>query len=136
MKGAGASLAIAHRFRFKTHPAPPGVVYYELTLLPRALPPTPANAERVARFYEAFEEFGERSAAELGMFAWHVTPEPGQAGWGTKVEVLGQYMEDEAGFRRELGAFEALLRTKGENEYHLASRRMSEFRICRSEADN
>lgn len=126
MKGAGASLAIAHTFRFQTHPAPREVIYYELTMLPRNMPQSPENVERITRFYEAFEEFGDRSPAELGMFAWHMTPEPGASGWGTKVEVLGQYMGDEANFRQVMGAFESLLRSKGESEYHLASRRMCE----------
>lgn len=131
MRGAGASLAIAHTFRLRTHPAPPEVIYYELTLLPRSLDASSASIDRATRFYEAFEAFGGSAlaTAELGMFAWHVTPEqgPGRAQWGTKVEVLGQYMGDRAGFDSVMRGFERTLRDMGESNYHLGFRRLCKW---------
>ncbi|WVQ83803.1 hypothetical protein IAT38_005947 [Cryptococcus sp. DSM 104549] len=130
MRGAGPSLALAHTFYLRTHPLPRSVIYYELSLLPRSLPPTRESATRAARFYDDFEAFGESESAvpELGMFAWHVTPEPmGNADgeWGTKVEVLGQFMGDEEGFEKFMGEFQGMLRARGETEFQLGKRTMS-----------
>lgn len=61
------------------------------------------------------------------MFAWHVTPEPGVGGWGTKVEVLGQYFGTQGGFEGVMGKFEDRLKAVGETEYHLGKRSLSEY---------
>ena len=126
MCGAGASLAIAHTLRFATLPAPASVVYFELTLLPRALPNTPESVRRATNLYSAFENFGgsKDSAAELGLFSWHVTPDPGVGDWGTKVEVLGQYFGKIEECERVLSKFEDRLGDLGETNYKLGKRSM------------
>ena len=122
-------MAIAHTFRLRTQPAPPSVVYFELTLLPRALPFTDEAAARAASLYDVFERFGESDDAvsNLGMMSWHVTPEPaGQGEWGTKVEVLGQFIGSSKEFEVVMGKFERRLRARGELKYHLGSRQLCE----------
>lgn len=102
-------------------------MYFELTLLPRALPPTAESISRATAFYAAFEDFGGSSDStnEMGMFAWHVTPEPSAEGWGTKVEVLGQYSGTEEEFGRVMRKFEERLQDIGERQYHLGKRPLS-----------
>lgn len=124
MRGAGSSMAIAHTFRLHTQPAPQAVIYFELTLLPRALPPTTESAVRSAGLYDVFERFGESDDAvpDLGMLSWHVTPEPaGERRWGTKVEVLGQYIGNAEEFQIVMSTLERRLKDRGEVNYHLRS---------------
>ena len=129
MRGAGPSFGIAYSFTFRTHPIPEEVQYYEITLLPRAQPATVEAAERAPRLYEAFEEFGESEAAvsEWGM-SWHVTPEWDREaeGWGTKVEVLGQFHGGKDAFEVAKEAFLSRLEAKGEIDVALGHRSLSE----------
>lgn len=124
MRGAGPSFGIAYSFTFRTHPIPAAVQYYELTLLPRALPFTQESVARAARLYKVFEDFGEQAPPEWGM-SWHVTPEESGGVWGTKVELLGQYHGVE-GFDDAKGRLIAMLEEKGETDYNFGSRSLSE----------
>jgi len=122
-------MAIAHTFHLRTQPAPRSVVYFELTLLPRALPSTNEAAARAASLYDVFERFGESDDAvsNLGMMSWHVTPEPtGRGEWGTKAEVVGQFIGSSKEFEAVMGNFERRLRDRGELNYHLVSRQLCE----------
>lgn len=115
---------------FRTHPAPDTVVYYELALLPRALPSTEEAAERATSLFRAFQEFGRRAPAKLGM-SWHVTPEPdGKGGYGTKVEVLGQWMGSEEEYEVVIQDFETLVKSKAAGEFQRGQRSLSEFTWC------
>jgi hypothetical protein len=118
-------LAIAHSFTFRTYPAPPQVIYYELVLLPRAQPSTPEAVERATNLYMAFQEYGEVASEFLGL-SWHVTPEPdGHGGFGTKVEVLGQFMGDIKEFEKEISRFEDVIRLRGVGEFSRGQRELS-----------
>lgn len=128
IRGGGSSLAIAHSFVFRTHPAPDTVVYYELAILPRALPSTEEAAERATNLFMAFQEFGRKAPAKLGM-GWHVTPEPdGKGGFGTKVEVLGQWMGSEAEYEVVIKEFEDLIQSKEVGDFKRGQRSLSEQR--------
>jgi hypothetical protein len=79
--------------------------------------------------YDVFERFGESDEAvsQLGMMSWHVTPErSGKGNWGTKVEVLGQFMGSLGEFEGVIGNFERRLRDRGELNYHLGTRQLCE----------
>jgi hypothetical protein len=128
LRGAGPSLGIAHSFTFRTYPMPQSVIYFELTLHPRSLTPSPDSVRRTAELYLTFQEFGatDDAVSELGL-SWHVTPEPSAAGWGTKVEVLGQYIGTMDDFQIVIGKFEERLRGRGEMDYQIGQRQLSEF---------
>lgn len=74
----------------------------------------------------AFQEFGQRAPAKLGM-SWHVTPESdGKGGYGTKVEVLGQWMGTQEEFEVVIRDFEGLLRAKQVGDFERGQRSLSE----------
>ena len=76
----------------------------------------------------AFQEFGARAPAKLGI-SWHVTPEAdGHGGFGTKVEVVGQWMGSEAEYEVVMQDFEGLLRAKQVGEFQRGQRSLSESR--------
>jgi hypothetical protein len=119
-------LGIAHSFTFKTHPAPDTVVYYELSLLPRALPSSEEAVERATNLFLAFQEYGRIAPARLGM-SWHVTPEPdGRGGFGTKVEILGQWMGSEEEYEVVIKEFEEVVKRRGVGEFNRGQRSLSE----------
>ncbi|ORY23127.1 hypothetical protein BCR39DRAFT_363937 [Naematelia encephala] len=128
LRGAGASLAVAHSFTFQTHPAPPQVTYFELSLLPRALTPGAESTFRAVRLFQAFHKFGSESAdSRLGL-SWHVTPERGKDNtWGTKVEVLGQFSGAENEFLAAIAPLTSVLNKRGETAFTLDHRSLSHF---------
>jgi hypothetical protein len=109
---------------FRTNPKPPTVISYQLTLLPRSLPNTSENVQRATNLFMAFQEFAasDQAIKELGL-SWHVAPESGEVGrrrteeWGTKVEVVGQFVGSEDEFETVMGMFERVLKEKGEMEF-------------------
>ena len=112
---------------FRTHPAPTTVIYYELTLLPRALSSTKEAVERAANMFMAFQEYGEIAPSAMGL-AWHMTPEEnGNGGYGTKVEVLGQVVGDEEDLEVVMTEFEEVMERWGVGELQKEKRVFSEF---------
>lgn len=129
IRGGGSSFGIAHSFKFRTHPIPETVIYYELTLLPRALPSNEESVERATNLFLAFQEYGRIAPAQLGM-AWHVTPEEdGKGSYGTKVEILGQWMGTMEEFNVVMKEFEHVLDKHLVGEMQKESRSLSE--LCR-----
>jgi hypothetical protein len=117
---------VAHSFVFRTHPAPETVVYYELGLLPRSLPSNEEAVARATNLFLAFQEYGRIAPARLGM-SWHVTPEPdGKGGYGTKVEILGQWMGTEEEYEVVIGEFEKVIERRGVGEFQRGQRSLSE----------
>jgi len=109
MRGGGSSFGIAHSFVFRTHPAPTTVIYYEFTLLPRALSSTKEAVERATNLYMAFQEYGEIAPSSMGLI-WHVTPdEDGKGGYGTKVEIIGQVVGTEEEYEVIMMEFEKVI---------------------------
>jgi hypothetical protein len=93
------------------------VVYYELGLLPRSLPSNEEAVARATNLFLAFQEYGRIAPARLGM-SWHVTPEPdGKGGYGTKVEILGQWMGTEEEYEVVIGEFEKVIERRGVGEF-------------------
>lgn len=120
-------MGIAHSFVFRTHRAPDTVVYFELSILPRALPSSEEAMERATSLFLAFQEFGQRAPPQLGM-SWHVTPEAdGQGGFGTRVEVLGQWMGTEEEYEVVIKDFEDLCKEKGVGHVQRGQRSLSEL---------
>jgi hypothetical protein len=106
---------------------PQTVTYFELTLLPRALPASEESAKRATALFSAMQQFGasEHAAPDLG-FSWHVTPESTGTEWGTKVEILGQWIGSQDKFDAVMGELETLLRKEGLADFELGKREMSE----------
>jgi hypothetical protein len=126
IRGGGASFGIAHSFVFRTHPAPETVIYYELTLLPRALPSTEESVERATNLFLAFQEYGRIAPANLGLI-WHVTPdEGGKGGYGTKVEILGQLMGSMDEYEVVMDDFNRVLEKHAVGEMQKEKRPLSE----------
>jgi hypothetical protein len=127
IRGGGSSFGIAHSFVFRTHPAPETVIYYELTLLPRALPSTEESVERATNLFLAFQEYGATAPSRLGM-SWHVTPEPdGKGGYGSKVEILGQWMGSMEEYEVVMKDFNEVFEKHGVGEMQKEKRPLSEF---------
>jgi hypothetical protein len=113
---------------FRTQLKPSSVIGYRLTLLPRSLPNTPENVQRATNLFMAFQEFAGSGEAvkEMGM-SWHVAPSESTAGgWGTTVEVVGQFVGTEEEFESVVGVLEAGLRGKGEMDFQRDHIQMSE----------
>lgn len=111
---------------FRTHPAPETVIYYEFTLLPRALPSNTESAERATNLFLAFQEYGRIAPGKLGMI-WHVTPdEDGKGGYGTKVEILGQLMGSIEEYQVVMEEFGQILDKWGVGEMQKERRSLSE----------
>jgi hypothetical protein len=106
------------------------VIYYELVLSPRALPSTAESVARASRLYMAFQEFGAIAPSGLGL-SWHVTPEvdPGSGGYGTKVEILGQFMGSRADYDVVMKQFQEMVRSYDVGEFVLGQRELSEHRF-------
>jgi hypothetical protein len=101
---------------------PQTVTYFELTLLPRALPASEESAKRATALFGA----SEHAAPDLG-FSWHVTPESSGTEWGTKVEILGQWIGPQDKFDAVMRELETLLRKEGLADFELGKREMSEW---------
>lgn len=126
IRGGGSSFGVAHSFVFRTHPVPDTVVYYELSLRPRSLPSSEEAVERATNLFLAFQEYGSIAPARLGM-SWHVTPEPdGKGGYGTKVEILGQWMGSEEEYEAVMTEFEEVIERRGVGEFQRGQRSLSE----------
>lgn len=118
---------MVHSFVFKTYPVPPSVFYYELTMLPRALPSNNATANRAANYFMAYQEFAQSAAGPPQMSViWHVTPERDSSGWGTKVAILGQFAGTEAEYNTAMQALQAAAGRRGESNLQIATRPYAE----------
>jgi hypothetical protein len=96
--------------------------------MPRSLPSNDEAVERATNLFLAFQEYGRIAPARLGM-SWHVTPEPdGKGGYGTKVEIVGQWMGTEAEYDVVLEEFEKIIRRRGVGELQKERRTFSESR--------
>lgn len=86
--------------------------------------------ERASRLYMAFQEFGAIAPSGLGL-SWHVTPEvdPGSGGYGTKVEILGQFMGSRADYDVVMKQFQEVVRSYDVGEFVLGQRELSEHRF-------
>lgn len=103
------------------------MIYYELTLLPRALPSTEESVERATNLFLAFQEYGRIAPANLGLI-WHVTPdEDGKGGYGTKVEIMGQWMGSMEEYEVVMQDFNQVLEKHGVGEMQKEKRPLSEF---------
>lgn len=125
LRGGGTAFAVVHSFTFKTYPAPSSVYYYELTLLPRALGSDNSTAMRAANYFMAFQEYAQTAPSQMSL-TWHVTPERAGSGWGTKVEILGQYMGSEGDFNSALQGLKTTAGKYGENQLQTEVRPLSE----------
>jgi hypothetical protein len=75
----------------------------------------------------AFQEYGATAPSRLGM-SWHVTPEPdGKGGYGTKVEILGQWMGSMEEYEVVMKDFNQVLEKYGVGEMQKEKRPLSEF---------
>jgi hypothetical protein len=105
------------------------VIYYELTLLPRALPSTEESVERATNLFLAFQEYGRIAPANLGLI-WHVTPDQdGNGGYGTKVEIMGQWMGSMEEYEVVMKDFNQVLEKHGVGEMQKEKRPLSEFLV-------
>jgi hypothetical protein len=118
-------LGIAHTFTFRTHPVSAKVIYFELVLLPRALPSSKETVERATNLFSAFQEYGHIAPSKLGLI-WHVAPDAdGKGGFGTKVEVVGQWMGSEEEYEDVMVGFEGVAKRWGVGEFDRIQRSLS-----------
>lgn len=83
--------------------------------------------ERATNLFLAFQEYGRIAPARLGM-SWHVSPEPdGRGGFGTKIEILGQWMGSEEEYEVVIKEFEDVVRRRGVGEFNRGQRSLSEY---------
>jgi hypothetical protein len=81
--------------------------------------------ERSTNLFLAFQEYGGIAPARLGM-SWHVTPEDdGKGGFGTKVEIVGQWMGDEEEYEVVIEDFEEVIIRRGVGEFQRGQRSLS-----------
>jgi hypothetical protein len=122
MRGAASSLAIAHSITFSTHPLPPTVIHYKLTLLMPDLATWDRNATfsysspitRAADLFIVMQENGDHQTArkELGL-TWSVYPLETSGSWEMQVEMEGYFTGSKGDYETTISMFQGLARDTG-----------------------